>query len=87
MTPEERNVFNSMSIIVEALIGIVHPDALRAEIEKVHAKRAAAEASRKVEAEALEKARAQVEAENVAKAAQVATDAPVAENVHKREKR
>jgi|GEM_PF-4346729 len=80
MTPEERNVFGSMSIIVEALIGIVHPDALKAEVEKVHAKRAAAEATRKVEAEALEKARAQVATEAAAaQAAQHAIPAAVPE--------
>ena len=82
MTPEQLSVFNSMSIIVEALIGLVHPDALKAEVEKVHQRRAEAKRQADLEADI----RAKVESDLAAKAqakANAATNAHVAPSVQR----
>ena len=42
MTPEEQKLLSDVTIVVEALVGLVHPAALQAEVQKVHQRRQAA---------------------------------------------
>ena len=53
MTPEQEKTLNSVAICVEALLQLVHPAVLQAEIQKVHAKMAAAQEKARLEAEVL----------------------------------
>lgn len=53
MTPEQEKTLNSVAICVEALLQLVHPAVLQAEIQKVHAKMAAAQEKARLDADAL----------------------------------
>ena len=53
MTPEQEKTLNSVAICVEALLQLVHPAVLQAEIQKVHAKMAAAQEKARLDAEVL----------------------------------
>ena len=47
MTPEEQQkLLSDVTIVVEALVGLVHPAALAAEVQKVHQRRQAAAAQK-----------------------------------------